>query len=244
MFIGHYGPALLVKRLQPDIPLWVLFIAVQFVDVLWSVFVWIGIEKVRIVPGITATNPLDLYYMPYTHSLVGSVGWAVAAGVAYALLRHRSHAIRVGVAVAVAVLSHWFLDLLVHRPDLPLFDNTMKVGFGLWNYPGPAFALEIGSLLLGLIVYLRYTHPLDGIGRIGPWLFALVLICLQSIAFFGAPPQTPTQAAAMALTLYAVIAATIAWLERHRRTRAQGAIPRRTRDATAPDAGERSVRLH
>lgn len=234
MFVGHYGPALLVKRVQPNIPLWVLFIAVQFVDVLWSVFVWIGVEKVRIVPGITASSPLDLYYMPYTHSLVGSAGWAVAAGLACALVWRRSHAARAGVAIAVAVLSHWFLDLLVHRPDLPLFDGTMKLGFGLWNYPGPAFALEIGSLLLGLIVYLRWTHPLDAIGRFGPWLFALVLACLQSIVFFGAPPQTPLQAATMALALYAVIAALIAWLERHRTGRAEGTTPDPTRSQAPP----------
>ena len=91
----------------------------------------LGIEKVRIVPGITATNPLDLYYVPYTHSLIGSMLWSIAAGIAYYLLRKAD-----GTAAAIvgaAVFSHWVLDWLVHRPDLPLYDDTFKVGLGLWN---------------------------------------------------------------------------------------------------------------
>src|SRR5216684_6212030 len=87
VFVGHYGPSLAAKALKKTIPLWVLFIAVQWVDVLWSIFVLLGIEKVRIVPGITATNPLDLYYMPYTHSLIGSMPWSIAASVAYYMFR-------------------------------------------------------------------------------------------------------------------------------------------------------------
>jgi len=87
VFVGHYGPSLAAKALKKSIPLWVLFIAVQLLDVFWSIFVLLGIEKVRIVPGITATNPLDLYYMPYTHSLIGSMLWAIAASVAYYLFR-------------------------------------------------------------------------------------------------------------------------------------------------------------
>lgn len=231
MFIGHYGPAYAVKRWRPDIPLWVLFLAVQFVDVLWSVFVWLGIEEVRIVPGITATNPLDLYYMPYTHSLIGSLGWAVAAGIAFAAVRHRSAMSRVALAIGVAVLSHWFLDLLVHRPDLPLYGDNVKVGLGLWNYRWPALMLEVGILAAGMALYLRGTRAIDKIGSVGPWLFSALLIVLQSVAFFGAPPQTPTQAATMAITLYAVIAALIAWLERHRIAIAE---PNRLRQAAEP----------
>jgi hypothetical protein len=83
MFVGHYGPSFAAKALKKSIPLWILFVAVQLVDVLWSIFVLLGIEKVRIVPGITATNPLDLYYMPYTHSRVGSLFWAIAAAIVY-----------------------------------------------------------------------------------------------------------------------------------------------------------------
>src|SRR5207245_304858 len=113
----HYGPTFAAKALQKRIPLWVLFLAVQLLDVFWSIFVILGIEKVRIVPGITATNPLDLYYMPYTHSLDGALLWAVAAGVVYSLVR-RADGWGNGAIVGVAVFSHWILDLIVHRPDL------------------------------------------------------------------------------------------------------------------------------
>src|ERR1700716_4465167 len=154
MFVGHYGPSLAAKAARNSIPLWVLFIAVQLLDVFWSFFVLLGIEKVRIVPGITASNPLDLYYMPYTHSLVAAILWAAAAIVLCRLLlgvRDWPAAAWVG----VAVFSHWVLDFLVHRPDLPLYDNSFKVGLGLWNYPVFAFPLEIAVLFSGMYFYMK-----------------------------------------------------------------------------------------
>jgi hypothetical protein len=139
MFVGHYGPAYVANVAKRSIPLWVVFIAVQLVDVGWAIFVLLGVEKVRIVPGITATNPLDLYYMPYTHSFVGSAIWSIGAALAYYLLRARDGRVAAAI-VGAAVFSHWVLDLVVHRPDLPMYDDTLKVGLGLWNYPIPAFA--------------------------------------------------------------------------------------------------------
>jgi hypothetical protein len=102
MFVGHYGPSFAIKSLHPTIPLWLLFIAVQLVDVAWAVLVLLGVEKVRIVLGITASNPLDLYYMPYTHSLVAAIFWAVAVAVLIRLVpgvATRSAAVWVGIAV-------------------------------------------------------------------------------------------------------------------------------------------------
>src|SRR3972149_2278819 len=96
MFIGHYGPSFAIKATDKSIPLWLLFIAVQMVDVLWAVLVLLGIEKVRIVPGITATNPLDLYYMPYTHSLVAALLWSAAAFVFYRIVTGRKDAVAAG----------------------------------------------------------------------------------------------------------------------------------------------------
>ena len=112
MFIGHYGPALAIKAIRPAIPLWLLFIAVQLVDVGWAVLVLLGVEKLRIVPGITASNPLDLYYMPYTHSLAAAALWAGAA----IILGKFLPGVRTWPAAAwvgAAVFSHWLLDLLV-----------------------------------------------------------------------------------------------------------------------------------
>ena len=122
MFIGHYGVSYAAKAVNKQIPLWLLFIAVQLVDVAWAILVPLGIEKLRIVPGITATNPLDLYYMPYTHSLVGAALWSLLAYGAYRLWAGQGNARpnRAALIVALAVFSHWLLDLIVHRPDLPL----------------------------------------------------------------------------------------------------------------------------
>lgn len=217
MFIGHYGPAYAIKRWRPEIPIFTLFIAVQLVDVAWAVFVPLGIEKVRIVPGITASNPLDLYYMPYTHSLVAALLWSVVGGIVYGLLKQRKRFTRISFAVGVAIFSHWLLDLLVHRPDLPLYDNTAKVGLGLWNYPMPAFALEIGAVLAGLLIYLSGSKPRNAVGRFGPWVFLAAMVALQSIVFFGQPPETPNQAAITAFVLYFVLAGVAAWLDRHRK---------------------------
>src|SRR6267142_6892800 len=149
MFVGHYGVSFAAKKAEPGVPLWVLFIAVQLLDVLWAPFVLLGIEKVRIVPGITASNPLDLYYMPYTHSLVAALAWSLIGLIVYkAFSRHDGWA--AAAIVGAAVFSHWVLDLIVHRPDLPLYDNTMKIGLGLWNLPIVAFGLEVVFLFIGL----------------------------------------------------------------------------------------------
>lgn len=162
MFVGHYGVSYLVKAKERTIPLWLLFVAVQLVDVVWAVLVLLGVEKVSIVPGITATNPLDLHYMPYTHSLLATALWFGLAFVAYRVWAGRAatpgvRATRAAVLVGVAVASHWFLDLLVHRPDLPLYDDAFKVGLGLWTYPIPAFLLEVLFLFGGMALYLRGT---------------------------------------------------------------------------------------
>ena len=215
MFVGHYGPSFAGNALKKSIPLWVLFVAVQSLDVFWSVFVLLGVEKVRIVPGITKTNPLDLYYMPYTHSLDGALGFALAAGLAYWLLR-RVDGWRGAVVVSAAVFSHWILDLLVHRPDLPLYDDSSKVGLGLWNFPVLALALELAFLFGGMYLYLRTTKPITSVGRYGMVAFGLLMACVQVVVFFGPPPSSDRAAAITALTLYAAFAAVAYWLEKKR----------------------------
>jgi len=131
MFVGHYAPSFGLRSASAGVPLWVLFLAAQFVDILWSILVMTGVEKVRITPGFTASSPLDLYYMPYTHSLAASVAWGALVGWLASFVWNR----RGGLVVGLCVLSHWFLDLLVHVPDLPLWGDLHKVGFGLWDRP-------------------------------------------------------------------------------------------------------------
>jgi hypothetical protein len=215
MFVGHYGPSFAIKSARRDIQLWLLFVAVQLLDFGWSVLVLFGVEKVRIVPGITVSNPLDLYYMPYTHSLIGAILWSAAA----ILLCKVLHVIRgwTGAAwVGAAVFSHWVLDFLVHRPDLALYDDRAKVGLGLWNYPVIAFFLEAFLLFGGMMLYLRRTKARSAIGRFGPPIFGAIMLGLQAAVFFGPPPASPAAAAITALVSYIVFAAVARWLDGQR----------------------------
>jgi len=212
MFVGHYGVSFATKKADDSIPLWVLFLAVQLLDVVWAPLVLLGIEKVRIVPGFTATNPLDLYYMPYTHSLVAAVAWSAAATIAYRLWIGMSgssgRGSRGAALVGTAVFSHWVLDFVVHRPDLPLYDDTAKVGLGLWDRPLMAFGLEAALLLLGLRLYLA-RRPERGVGLA---VFSLLMLAAQAMVFFGPPPASGSQIAATALASYLVFAFVAWWL--------------------------------
>ena len=208
MFVGHYSVSFLAKPLQKTIPLWLLFIAVQLVDILWAIFVLLGIEKVRIVPGITASNALDLYYMPFTHSLVGAFFWsALAFRVCQFFPGLRGW--RTGLLVGAAVFSHWVLDLIVHRPDLALYDNTLKMGFGLWNHRVLAFLLEIALLAGGALWFVRTASAK---GRIIFYLCLLILV--QVVGTFVFPQPTSDRAAALtALSLYLILALIAFWVE-------------------------------
>jgi membrane-bound metal-dependent hydrolase YbcI (DUF457 family) len=211
MFVGHYGVSFAAKRAEPTIPLWVLFLAVQLLDILWAPFVLVGIEKARIVPGFTASNPFDLYYMPYTHSLVGALLWSCAGGLLYQIVTRPSRR-RASVVIGLAVFSHWVLDVIVHRPDLPLYDNTAKVGLGLWNAPALAFGLEATLLLGGMWLGFR--------GRLtrfpGTLVFGVLMFGVQAYVFFGPPPTSDRAFAWTALIAYAAFAIVIWWLQDRR----------------------------
>ena len=212
MFVGHYGISFAARALRPEVPLWLLFIAVQWLDVVWAPLILLGIEKVRIVPGFTATNPLDLYYMPYTHSLVAALLWSATAYVVYRFVwRHADR--RGALVVAGAVFSHWVLDVIVHRPDLPLYDNSAKVGLGLWNAPLVAFGLELALLFGAMYLYFRNR---SGGGRAPMIVFGLVMLGIQAYVFFGPPPASDKAAAVTALVAYAIFAFVAYVLEQRR----------------------------
>ena len=215
MFVGHYSFSFAGKSAEKRIPLWLLFIAVQFIDVLWSIFVLLGIEKVRIVPGITASNALDLYYMPYTHSLAGVLCWSALAYVV-CQMTPSLRGVRTGLILAAAVFSHWILDLIVHRPDLALYDSVGKMGFGLWNYRGAAFALEMAVLFGGAAMLYRIAaHRVRLIG------FVVFLAALQVFGTFFFPPPPSDHAAAMtALGSYVLLALIAWWVDRGDRLQA------------------------
>jgi membrane-bound metal-dependent hydrolase YbcI (DUF457 family) len=206
MFVGHYSVSFLTKRADDSIPLWLLFLAVQWLDVMWAPFILLGIEKARIVPGFTATNPLDLYYMPYTHSLVAALLWSLAAAAAYRAIRHAPASS--SLLVGFAVFSHWILDFIVHTPDLPLYDDSMKVGLGLWNHPVLASGLEVLLLFGAMVLYLQ-RNPKN---RTGIIIFGVAMLGIQAYVFFGPPPVSPAAAAATALGAYVIFALVIWWL--------------------------------
>jgi membrane-bound metal-dependent hydrolase YbcI (DUF457 family) len=215
MFVGHYGPSLVIRAMRPALPLWLTFVAAQLVDVAWALLVLSGIEKVRIVPGITAASPLDLYYMPYTHGLVMSLCWALAAGaVCKVLFRWPSWSLALW--LGVAVFSHWLLDLLVHRPDLPLYGDSMKVGLGLWNLPPVSLALEVIALFGGLWLYLQRTTARNAIGRYGPLAFVVAMLAIQVATSAGPPPPSTPALAWTALGAYLTFALVAGWIDRQR----------------------------
>jgi hypothetical protein len=157
MFVGHYSVAFAGRTEQNKIPLWVLFVAVQFLDYIWATLVLLGIEKLRVIKGFTAGSMLHSYFHPYSHSLIAAILWSGVAALSYKLLcrwRGYGYTKSAALVIGVVVFSHWILDLIAHPRDLPIYDNTAKVGFGLWNYRDPEFALEIALLALGIVLYL------------------------------------------------------------------------------------------
>jgi hypothetical protein len=157
MFVGHYSVAFAARTERNKIPLWVLFVAVQFLDYIWATLVLLGIEKLRVIKGFTTGSMLDSYFHPYSHSLITAIAWSALAALVYKRLCSwlgYAYTKSAALIVGVAVFSHWILDLIAHPRDLPIYDNTWKVGFGLWNYRDPEFALEIALLAGGIILYL------------------------------------------------------------------------------------------
>ena len=181
MFVGHYSVAFAAKSEKNRIPLWVLFVAVQFLDYLWATLVLLGIEKLRVIKGFTAGSMLDSYFHPYSHSLITSLMWSVAAAVVYHLFCSRHGCLyrkSAAVVVGLAVFSHWVLDFIAHPRDLPIYDNRWKVGFGMWNYRDPEFALEIALLAGGIVLYLT-RNVMPAIRKTAVITFGISLVVVQ-----------------------------------------------------------------
>jgi len=226
MFVGHYSVAFACRTERNHIPLWVLFVAVQFLDYIWATLVLLGIEKLRVIKGFTAGSMLDSYFHPYSHSLITAVIWSCVAALAYKMIcsRHGCH-YRKGAAliVAVAVFSHWILDLVAHPRDLPIYDNAAKVGFGLWNYRDPEFALEIALLAGGIALYLtRNAMPAIRKGAVIAFGIALVIVQIGDTYV----PRTPLSDKATAMgvwifyTLFVIVAFAIEKIGRRGQTNA------------------------
>lgn len=217
MLVGHYGPAFALKGAERSVPLWVFFVAVQWMDVLWAGFVGLGIERFRVVPGFTATNALDLYSMPITHSLPGAAALSLVLGAIVAGF-YRTNRGRVLLVVALAVFSHWLIDLIVHVPDLALWDDTYKIGFGLWNYFWIALALEFTFLIAGAWAYARMLPSARPRGDVALWLFVAFMMVLHFVTLMMPSPEgSMLVIAAEAFAIYGLLALLAAGVERLRR---------------------------
>jgi len=216
MFVGHYAASLALKKVEPRASLGVLFLGVQFVDILFFPLVLLGVERMNIIENYTQSTHFQLEYLPYTHSLLGSLLWAVGA---YALFRWVIVKRRaVALVVAIAVFSHWVFDLVVHTPDLPLWsDASPKVGLGLWNNAVATYALEAALLLGALWLYLRSTSAVTTAGKYGMLVFVIALIMINAPNIF-APlvDERITSLAIFALSAYFLFAGVAFWLDKQR----------------------------
>ncbi len=222
MFIGHYGVALALKRAEPKVSLGTLFFAAQFVDVLWGTFIFLGWERARIEPGITEATPINFLAFPLSHSLIAAFAWAaVVAAVYYSwptrdTARHRTATLMVGAAVA----SHWFLDAIVHRNDLPLVgDASAKIGLGLWDNIPATVAVESVVLLIGLGLYLSISvkrrRPRKG--RVA--VLTVVLLALGAANLLAPVPSSMNTVATTALIVLLGLTGLAAWVDQRREVR-------------------------
>ncbi len=208
MLIGHYAPALVLHRARPSIPLWALFVAAQAVDVLWGVFVLTGVEHVRMTPGFTESNPLDLYDMPFSHSLVAAVVWSVGFALLWRAFRSAKEWRGEALIIALAVASHFVLDLVVHVRDLPIASaQGTKLGLGLWNHRELALLVEAGVFVGAAIVWWQRRD--NRRPRAALVLGAMTALLVAS--FYIPAPATPAMMAMTGLATYAACAAAAWW---------------------------------
>jgi hypothetical protein len=214
MFVGHFALGFAAKRATPRVSLAALFAAAQLADLAWPVLLAVGLEHVRIDPGNTAFTPLDFVSYPYSHSLLFLALWGILFALVYRAVTSRNG--RIGMVLAALIVSHWVLDWITHRPDMPLYPGGPKVGLGLWNSPRATVAVELAMYAAGVWIYARSTRARDAIGR---WAFAALWLLLL-IAYFGsnASPPPPSVGALIVFSIPAsiLIVALAWWADAHR----------------------------
>ena len=218
MFIGHFGVGLAAKKIDSKPSLGTLFIASQFIDLLWPVFLLLGIEKVQIEQGNTAMTPLNFISYPYSHSLFGVLVWAILLGVVYYLLKKN---FRTSLLLGLLVLSHWVLDLFTHRPDLQLLPwSDFKMGFGLWNSVTLTIIAEGSIFILGAYFYLSVTKSKNKNGSYGLWSLLIFLTLIYVMNIVG-PPPSDTNAIAIVGLFQWLLVAWAYWIDRNRKARVE-----------------------
>jgi len=218
MFLGHFGLALAAKKVATKPSLGTLVLAAQLVDCLWPLFLLLGWETVEIVPGVTPVTPLLFTWYPYTHSLAAGIVWGALLGGAYYAIRQDR---RGALWLAALVVSHWFLDVVVHEPDLPLWPGGPRVGLRLWDSLPETLAVELGLFGAGVWLYWSATRQRDAWGGVLFWLFVATLVVVYCGAVFGpAPPSVHVLALSGLLAWLFVVWAYA--IDRHRALRHPG----------------------
>jgi len=190
MFIGHFGVGFGAKKYAPTVSLAILFLAAQFLDLLWPTLLLLDVEHVTISPGITKMTPLNFTDYPITHSLLMAIAWGLLFAALAWLITKKN---KISLILGLCVLSHWLLDFLVHRPDLPLtIHGSTKVGLSLWNMPVVEIIVEGAIFLLGVYLYVTTTSPKNRWGKYGLAFLVIFFIVIQVGNFMGPPPPDVT----------------------------------------------------
>lgn len=188
MFIGHFGAGLAAKKADNKISLGTLILAAQFIDLMWPILVLTGIEKVAIEPGNTAFTPFNFISYPFSHSLTAVIIWGLLFGTVYYFIKKD---LKSSVILGLLVLSHWILDLLTHRPDLPLFPwSDFKVGLGLWNSILFTIIIEGGIFIAGIYFFLKSDIVKDPKLGIRFWSLIIFLTIIYITNIYGPPPPS------------------------------------------------------
>jgi membrane-bound metal-dependent hydrolase YbcI (DUF457 family) len=227
MFIGHFGIGLGSKKAAPKVSLGTLFLAAQFLDLLWPTFLLLGWEQVTIKTGSKEMTPLNFTHYPWSHSLAMAIVWGLVVGLIYFLIKRNKSA---SIIVGLCVVSHWILDLVVHRPDLPLYPgHSTLVGLGLWNYSTAEVIVEGLIFIGGLILYLKATKPKNKTGVFAFWSLIAFLVIIHVSNIIG-PPPTSTTAIAWAAESQWILVLWAYWADSRREPVNKGASEKVTRE--------------
>ena len=214
MFVGHFAVAFAAKRIAPEVSLGTLFLAAQLADLVWPTLVLLGVEVVAIRPGVTAMTPLDFIHYPYSHSLLALAGWSALLGTAW-LLRRR--AVAPALVIVAVALSHWLLDVISHRPDMPLtLGGPTRLGFGLWQSIPATILVELLMLAFGVALYARATPTANRLGRNGLRALVAFLVLVYLASAFGPPPPSVAAVAWTAQSIWLLVAWAY-WVDHNRR---------------------------
>ncbi|MDD4051111.1 MAG: metal-dependent hydrolase [candidate division Zixibacteria bacterium] len=213
MFLGHMAVGLGAKKYAPRVSLGTLLLATQFIDLLWPIFLLLGLEHVRVEPGNTVVTPLNLYDYPYTHSLAGALVWAVLFALIYFWFRQSR---RGAIVLGGVVFSHWVLDLVTHRPDLPLAPGVNAYfGWGLWNSFYGSLIVELALFVLGIMFFLRTSRAKDKVGVFAFWALMILLVAIAFGGYYGPPPSDPKAIGYVGLAAWLFVIWGY-WIDRHR----------------------------